>query len=206
MESPGPVPEGLTHGDLVAVARRRDLLGGAADPVMLLAWLAERAEMGGAPRPVGFRPRIVGDDGGGGPRTSRQQDTSRLVGSLSVSWTRSLCGRAPHSRWTLCSRPKTTFPVVVTKSMFQEAPLPFLGIAPPVSGGNEAARPMSRMPSNGDLDASAPPSSLPSPSWPLSGTATPLLTGSTWPSSSAVIAATGAHRCADPSRVGAAAS
>ncbi|GAA0607213.1 hypothetical protein GCM10009416_50250 [Craurococcus roseus] len=55
-EPPGPLPEGLTPGDFAAVRLRRDLLGGDADAGTLLAWLAERAEAGGAaPRGVGFR-------------------------------------------------------------------------------------------------------------------------------------------------------
>jgi hypothetical protein len=81
-------------------------------------------------------------------------------------------------------------PVVVTKSMFQDAPLLFIGMAPPPLDRNEAASRMSCMSSKGAPEISAPPTSLPSISGPAFSMATPLLTSSTWPSSSAVMAAT----------------
>jgi hypothetical protein len=62
-EPPGPLPEGLTVGDFAAVRLRRDLLGGDAGAATLRAWLAERAEAGGAAlREVGFR--VVSARGG----------------------------------------------------------------------------------------------------------------------------------------------
>ena len=42
-----------------------------------------------------------------------------------------------------------TLPVVVTKSMFQETPLLFIGMAPPAFERNAAARRMSCMSSKG---------------------------------------------------------
>jgi SpoVK/Ycf46/Vps4 family AAA+-type ATPase len=57
-EPPGPLPDGLTIGDLVAVQRRRDLLGGEPDASTLLMWLSERTDVGGmATKEVGFRLR-----------------------------------------------------------------------------------------------------------------------------------------------------
>ena len=81
-----------------------------------------------------------------------------------------------------------TFPVVVTKSMFHDAPLLFIGMAPPAFDKNAAARRMSCMSSNGaSLMSRFIPRDQPGP---LLSIATPLLTSSTWPSSSAVMLAT----------------
>ena len=80
-----------------------------------------------------------------------------------------------------------TLPVVVTKSMFQDAPLAFIGIAPPPLERNELARRMSCMSAKGASEMSTSPVSSPGP---LLSIATPFETSSTWPSSSAVIAAT----------------
>ena len=81
-----------------------------------------------------------------------------------------------------------TFPVVVTKSIFHEAPLLFIGMAPPPFDRNEAASRMSFISAKGALLMSASTSS--GAPGPLLSKATPLLTSSTWPSSSAVIFAT----------------
>ena len=80
-----------------------------------------------------------------------------------------------------------TLPVVVTKSMFHEAPLLFIGIAPPPLDRNDPASRMSCMASNGVLEMST--FSFGSPG-PLATIATPLATSSTCPSSSAVMLAT----------------
>ena len=56
-EPPGLLPNGITIGDLVAVQRRRDLLGGGTDAYTLFTWLSERAQAGGtAAKVIGFRP------------------------------------------------------------------------------------------------------------------------------------------------------
>jgi hypothetical protein len=80
-----------------------------------------------------------------------------------------------------------TLPVVVTKSMFQDTPFLFIGMAPPPLERNEAASRMSCMSSNGALVMSAFDSGSPGP---LFSRPTPVLTSSTWPSSSAVMLAT----------------
>ena len=83
-----------------------------------------------------------------------------------------------------------TLPLVVTKSLFQEAPLLFTGVAPPPFERKDAARRMSVIALFGASERSPPSSSSASPSGPLLSMATPLLTSSIWPSSSAVMLAT----------------
>jgi hypothetical protein len=55
-EPPGVLPDNLTIGDIAAVRHRRAVLGGDADPRVLVAWFAERAEANRASsRVIGFR-------------------------------------------------------------------------------------------------------------------------------------------------------
>ena len=71
--------------------------------------------------------------------------------------------------------------------MFHEAPWAFIGMAPPPLDRNEEARRMSCISSNGALLTST--FAVWSPG-PFASMATPLLTSSMWPSSSAVMLAT----------------
>ena len=83
-----------------------------------------------------------------------------------------------------------TLPVVVTKSLFHERPLESIGTAPPACDRKPAGRAAFFISSKGAPEMSAPPVSFASESGPFASMATPLLTSSTWPSSSAVMAAT----------------
>ncbi len=73
------------------------------------------------------------------------------------------------------------FPVVVTMSMFHDAALAFIGIAPPPLLRKLPASRTSCMSWNGAFDTST--SGVGSPG-PLLSIATPVETNSTWPSSS----------------------
>ena len=75
-------------------------------------------------------------------------------------------------------------------SMFHDQPLLFAGIAPPALEKKPAALRMSFMSAKGAPLMSGALVVSASASGPLFSIATPLLTSSTWPSSSAVIAAT----------------
>ncbi|GJD54108.1 hypothetical protein OPKNFCMD_6890 [Methylobacterium crusticola] len=75
-----------------------------------------------------------------------------------------------------------TLPVVVTMSMFQDAALLFIGMAPPPLLRKLPARRMSCMAWNGAAATST--SGVGSPG-PLLSMLTPVETSSTWPSSSA---------------------
>ena len=75
-------------------------------------------------------------------------------------------------------------------SAFQDMELLFTGMAPPPLEAKLAKERMSFMASKGAPEMSPPSASSPSLSGPLFSMATPLLTSSTWPSSSAVMLAT----------------
>ena len=83
-----------------------------------------------------------------------------------------------------------TLPVVVMKSLFQDAPLLLTGVAPPPFDRKAAARRISFMSSKGASEMSPPSLLVAFVVRPLFSMATPLLTSSTWPSSSAVMVAT----------------
>ena len=73
-------------------------------------------------------------------------------------------------------------PVVVTMSMFQDAALLFIGMAPPPLARKLPARRTSCISANGALEMSTFGVSSPGPLFSIE---TPVLTSSTWPSSSA---------------------
>ena len=74
------------------------------------------------------------------------------------------------------------FPVVVTMSIFQETPLAFIGIAPPPLERKLPASRVSCIAWNGALETSTFSFLLPGPQFSIE---IPVLTSSTWPSSSA---------------------